>query len=543
MARKKLAYSISRNWLTREYLFNWDWLDSNDWTKVNASVINWVYVFSDVWYQKQVLSAWATTTVTYASITYTESYLYYRTVAWVWTFEKNSTKVSSTALTCTNWERYAMLRFYNRTLSQQEIQILNQEWLRQLAWWSDNILSSAIAYYDFNDISTPWIAQDVIGWYNGTVSGATPTTDRFWVANRAYSFTWWNDKIRTWIWTSVLNINNPHTYFFWIKTAVSSTWQQQSAIYLWNRWVYSPTDHWDWIEVNSAWTTIWYTQYDWTAVTANFTCNLWQLYHWVAVHDWTNLNLYIDWVLRATVAKRAPNINSASRLTFWWPEWAETNYWFNWTFEEIWVIPRWLSAWEVKQLYETSKAKYLYPFKKTFPLSLNDWKILHLTGDVNWTTAYDISWNGNNGTLVNSPTISRSGQHKVINLNWSNQYVNIPNSAIFDLQNMTIYSIVKFNIVPTSGGYVFFEKWPVNTQYSLFIELVSSVVNLRFRTYNSSWIDHHISVPVSLIAWKQYHIACTYNWTNKKLFLNWVEIWSVPYTETLRTWQNWERIW
>lgn len=44
-------------------------------------------------------------------------------------------------------------------------------------------MDGVVAYYDFNGD-----ANDIVGGNNGTVTGATLTTDRFGIANRAYSF-------------------------------------------------------------------------------------------------------------------------------------------------------------------------------------------------------------------------------------------------------------------------------------------------------------------------------------------------------------------
>ena len=46
-----------------------------------------------------------------------------------------------------------------------------------------DLFNGCVAYYDFRGD-----ARDVVGGYDGTVNGATLTTDRFGVANSAYSF-------------------------------------------------------------------------------------------------------------------------------------------------------------------------------------------------------------------------------------------------------------------------------------------------------------------------------------------------------------------
>ena len=72
------------------------------------------------------------------------------------------------------------IRIYNKVLSAQEIQSLYHE-----GGWPPPLESGLVAYYPFNGN-----ANDSSGnGYNGTVSGATLTTDRFGKSNSAYHFT------------------------------------------------------------------------------------------------------------------------------------------------------------------------------------------------------------------------------------------------------------------------------------------------------------------------------------------------------------------
>ena len=306
------------------------------------------------------------------------------------------------------------LRIYNRALSQQEIQNLYQEWLRQLWAWSDNILSSAVAYYDFN-----WDANDVIGWNNWTVTWATLTTDRFWIANRAYSFNLSSDKINFW-WASSLAFNlqdvsyemivKPNTVSS-LKTLLIKRRGTAYSLYLWmfnNSWVKWHINSYDWTN-NPNW--------NWTT-----TINSWQTYHLVFQRDSVSnkLRLYVDWNLEIDIADTTVDWNLysltwdlelASAYTWWF-----TNY--SWDVQYLICHKKYLSENEVKELYNLSKVRHLYPFKKTLPPNLKEKFSLWLTWDNSWTTLYDATWTWN-ATLSSWITTKRRQQHKIIPL--SNQ--------------------------------------------------------------------------------------------------------------------------
>lgn len=79
------------------------------------------------------------------------------------------------------------IRIYNRVLSDQDIQALYHE-----GGWTPPSISPLAAYYPLNGN-----ANDSSGnGHNGTVVGASPTSDRFGIGNRAYSFNGVNNVIR-----------------------------------------------------------------------------------------------------------------------------------------------------------------------------------------------------------------------------------------------------------------------------------------------------------------------------------------------------------
>jgi hypothetical protein len=250
-------------------------------------------------------------------------------------------------------------------------------------------------------------AYDIINWTEATVVGCTLVADRFWVANRAYSFDGVDDRIDYW------NTNN-------------ITWDITLSA-----WVYTTKNTgYEWILAKSQWATnvpyeLRFNTNNWTYALAFLrasTSNYWYWYtpslttemqnkwcHIVVTNTWSTCQFYINWQPVTTTLDRVVWTPSATANT--WRIWSVNNWqYFWWNISEPIIFNKALSAWEVKQLYEQSKTKYLYPFKKTFPLSLNDWLVFY---SPDWK--YDIVWWKN---LVNTSwtvTDVRFLQHKWVN--------------------------------------------------------------------------------------------------------------------------------
>jgi len=127
--------TIPRNWLVAEYYLNGDATDSawnNNWIATN---ITWPT--SNIGYQSKLALWWASSSLTYSSITYTTSVIWKDGNMLI-----NSNEVTATALNWVSGSTYLILRFYDRILSDDEIQTLYLEWLQKLTpereaypWW------------------------------------------------------------------------------------------------------------------------------------------------------------------------------------------------------------------------------------------------------------------------------------------------------------------------------------------------------------------------------------------------------------------------
>jgi len=152
----------------------------------------------------------------------------------------------------------------------------------------------------------------------------------------------------------------------------------------------------------------------------------------------------------------------------------------------------------------------------------------------------DSSGNFNNGTLVNGPTwmpVSSCKYGSCLGFNGSSNYVDILNSTLFDVANVTMSAWV-YSSNFTQNGFIF-EKGSVNSQYACFFE--SGYIT--FRTVNSSSVSDDLDVSVSVISngnW--HHLACVYDGSTKKIYVDGSEVGSKSYTQTLRTGQSGQRI-
>ena len=177
------------------------------------------------------------------------------------------------------------LRIFNRVLSQQEIQTLYQEWLKQLSGrWEWSLWDWLVSQWQNNLDNTLF---DSINWTTATLVWWTATTDLFWVNNAISnpSYTWSSITYTTWYtfendWTWWAIKTNP--------TWLSATWINRTTtlwkIFLFNRTLSTsevtnlqniclkfytsptyktlPKNLQDWMILWQAWDYSWTTAYD-----------------------------------------------------------------------------------------------------------------------------------------------------------------------------------------------------------------------------------------------------------------------------------------
>ena len=145
------------------------------------------------------------------------------------------------------------------------------------------------------------------------------------------------------------------------------------------------------------------------------------------VHTATSKAIYINGVLNATGSGDYINGDQGGALCgigSWGGEY------FAGSVDDMRVYNRALSPYEIKQLYNAGTATHQNATIN--PPNLQNGLVGHWTFDgptISGTTVTDVSGNGNNGTMVNSPTPVPGVEGQALSFNGTSQYIDIPSSA------------------------------------------------------------------------------------------------------------------
>lgn len=203
-----------------------------------------------------------------------------------------------------------------------------------------------VAYYKFNGN-----ANDSSGnWYNGTVTGATLTTDQFWNANSAYSFVNNTDQILSTAITGVFTQTWTYTVSCWLKQ--TSPWVNR---FVWSfQWGSSNR-----IALVSHTNDFSFNRYNWTSYTSSSLAgwvSLWARIHLVCRSDWWTLKLFKNGVAAAWTSQIYAQWQSGNVISIWYPG-ATTNWAWSiaWNIDNVKVRNRALSDAEILALYNQEK--------------------------------------------------------------------------------------------------------------------------------------------------------------------------------------------
>ncbi len=357
-------------------------------------------------------------------------------------------------------------------------------------------------------------AYDIINWTTATVSWPTLVEDRFWIANRAYSFDGVDDYIRVttpnyqfW-WTNIISIN------IWAKPDITAAFKML--------WTYRSATAVS-VFVSFEGSQFSFSKYTSTVQTKVITTtnpvstSEYKMY--TAVYNWSTVSLYINWALSIS-SSVTWNMDTIS--WGWWDWWNNTwvsAHYFDWKINETILSNRALSADEVKELYNLSFKRYLYPFKKTLPLNLMDWLQLWLTWDNNWTTWYDASWNVNNWTKSWTLTQTRNNQHK-FTTSWWNNWITVTRNSWLEPSSWTISCWFKTSNTARAQVLLWINN-VINTDrnwYVLWISTTTGTVNLDI--WNASaWLQN--IGTVNFCDWKWHLATWTWDWSNLKVYIDW----------------------
>ena len=130
--------------------------------------------------------------------------------------------------------------------------------------------------------------------------------------------------------------------------------------------------------------------------------------------------------------------------------------------------------------------------------------------NVSGSTVIDSGSGGNNGTMVNSPTITTGKMGKAVSLNGSNQSITV---GTISLSTITISTWIYAN---SSSGNIIVEKAPVNSEWLLMFEG-------GYVVWRGSDTSHDLRLTApSTGAW--HHIAATFDGTTAIVYIDGVAV-------------------
>lgn len=135
------------------------------------------------------------------------------------------------------------------------------------------------------------------------------------------------------------------------------------------------------------------------------------------------------------------------------------------------------------------------------------------------TTWYDLSGNGNNGTLVNSPTFDSNNKGSIV-FNGSNNYVTLGNDKFKYQDNFSVEAICKFPSLPNNtAGCVARHPIIYNHDYGYNL-LVMNTGKIVWNIYNTSGSNIAIVSNASIVGSNYFHVIGIKIGTLCSLYIN-----------------------
>lgn len=320
------------------------------------------------------------------------------------------------------------IRLYDRELKQTEVTALYLEGINGLWGGGSPLLKNLSAYYDFNGDT-----QDIMNRYHGTATWPTLTTDRFWLADHAYSFDGVDDYIIATHWLGTGDIN--FSASAWIYVTGSQTrgdiirigngnptgGREGVLLYVWAKSGGNDALYYEDLGSNEL------------STTARINYNAW---NFVSLSKTgTSITLGVNGVYETFTTS---SLNISSTALFIGRRSVDSTA-FNGKIDDVMTHTVGLSEAEMTGIYETSKNRFIYPYKKQLPLHLRDGLRMWLTGEHTGATYHNVVDSTTSATSVWTTADSRRLQHNICKLDGSSglyatNYVNNNNPLTMRLQ-------------------------------------------------------------------------------------------------------------
>lgn len=146
------------------------------------------------------------------------------------------------------------------------------------------------------------------------------------------------------------------------------------------------------------------------------------------------------------------------------------------------------------------------------------------------STLIDLSGNGRNGTLFNSPSYSTDSGGLLRYVKTSFQYATVPNPG--NLTNWTVESWVKFNALPLAGpNAIVTGQYDLSSKLNFTLGSIDNVSNsIRAGFFDGAWRYNSSGQSVVVGTW--YHLLGTYDGSSVKIYSNGSLLNSVSYAGT-----------
>ncbi|MDB5274627.1 MAG: cell surface receptor domain protein [Chitinophagaceae bacterium] len=361
-------------------------------------------------------------------------------------------------------------------------------------------------------------AQNLVAWYkfdgnandasantnNGTVTGATLTTDRFGKSNSAYSFNGTSDYISV-PHHSSLNVDNL-TITAWIYAT--------STPAAYNGIIHKRTNA-DRAAFSTAASTSSFRlsvkqtdgNYNEPSIASQITTGSWQ--HVAYVFDGGTIKLYLNGSLvltNTTYTGKALSYSSVAMeigRTLWFPSGTATYYYWNGKIDDLKMYDGALSACQITAQANVGQ-------------NLVAW--YNFDGNAN-----DGSVNTNNGTVTGaSLTTDRFGKtNSAYSFNGTSNYISVPHDATLNVSNLTITAWIYANT--TSSAYNGILHKRTSTDQNAF-STSASTSSFRFSEKNTDGTTYEPTVSGSISTGSWQHIAYVYNGGTVTLYLNGTQV-------------------